>query len=271
MVGLLFFGALAIVGYFTIVSDNGPFAPKGEQMVFFFDNADGVKAGSRVTVLGVPAGTVADISLVAVDRYKRPLPPDSPEQVGQRVAITIELKQPVVFYENYNIAVKNESLLSGKIIAIDPGSARRPGKSRRVRQLSVRSVPTQQLAQKGETALQSYFSARGPVGPEVPPSDAFPDLEGETAGDPLAGLAELISENREGIRQTIDNVAEITDKINNGEGTVGRLINDDDLHRNADSLLDDAQVVIKELRESLEDTREQAPVTSFIRAALTAF
>jgi phospholipid/cholesterol/gamma-HCH transport system substrate-binding protein len=96
-------------------------------------------------------------------------------------------------------------------------------------------------------------------------------LQGQNAGDPVAGLAEMISENRDDVRRTIQNVAEITDKINNGRGTIGLLINDNQLHENATTLVTDARLVVRELRESLEDTREQAPVTSFIRAALTAF
>ena len=81
----------------------------------------------------------------------------------------------------------------------------------------------------------------------------------------------MISENRRNVRETIENIRSITGKINNGNGTLGLLVNDDELHANANTLVTDAQTVVNELRESLEDTREQAPVTSFVRAALTAF
>ena len=90
LVGLLFFGALALVGYFTIISESGPFAPRGEQMVLFFDTADGVKKGSAVTILGVPAGTVAAVDLVSVDVKNHPVESTSPDRIGQRVAISID-------------------------------------------------------------------------------------------------------------------------------------------------------------------------------------
>ena len=57
---------------------------------------------------------------------------------------------------------------------------------------------------------------------------------------------------------------EISDKINYGQGTIGKLINKDNIHAQTDQL-------VKELRETIEDAREQAPITSFIKAALTAF
>lgn len=260
LVGILFFGALALAGFFTIVSESGPFAPKGNQMVLYFDNADGIKTGARVTILGVPAGTVVGLDLVSVDEKNQPA--EDGRGVAQRVAVTIELRRPVKFYSNYQIAVKNETILSGKIIAIDPGSSR-PGPDGLIpKTVDVLSPSTTDLKREGQTALQ-YTLAKG--------GGAYVNLQGESSGDPLAGLSEMISENRGDIRRTLNNVAEITQKINQGKGTIGLLVNDDELHRNANTVLTDAQIVVRELRESLEDTREQAPVNSFLRAALTAF
>lgn len=263
LVGLLFFGALFMVGFFTIVSQSGPFAARGRQYVLFFDNAEGVKTGSRVTVLGVPSGLVEAVELVAVDRDNRPVPSDSPDRVGQRVAITIELQKEVVFYRNYAVAIKNENLIAGKIISIDPGSARNVEvEDGAPATISIFSASPAELAESGQSALDRYLASGQ--------ADTV-RLEGVASGDPVAGIAELIAENRDNVRQTIENVRDITDKINQGQGTLGLLVNDDELHRNANTLVTDAQTVVKELRESLEDTREQAPVTSFVRAALTAW
>ncbi len=49
-----------------------------------------------------------------------------------------------------------------------------------------------------------------------------------------------------------------------GQGTLGKLVNENKVYNNADDL-------IKELKDTMEDAREQAPITSFIRAALLAF
>lgn len=90
------------------------------------------------------------------------------------------------------------------------------------------------------------------------------NLRGYAIGDPLSKLSELIDENRENIAVTLQNVREFTDKINRGKGTLGRLVNEDTIHADSGKL-------INELRDAVEDAREQAPVTSFIRAALSAF
>ncbi len=267
LVGLLFFGALAIIGHFTIFSSSGPFAASGSRMVLYFDNADGIKEGSKVTVLGVPAGSVSDVSLVPVDKDNRVVPFQSPATVGQRVAITIEVRRPVVFYRNYAVAIKSESLLGGKLVAIDPGTAIDRKTQKSFDRMEIPSYTPDELKRQSTTALELEMKRRS-LAPQLA---ALNDLQGTTTGDPVAGLAEILEDNRGNVKRTLENIAQITDKINTGRGTVGRLINDDELHRNASTLMTDAQVVIKELRESLEDTREQAPVTSFIRAALTAF
>ncbi len=89
------------------------------------------------------------------------------------------------------------------------------------------------------------------------------DLPGKYE-DIMGSLSDLIDENRENIYASINNIRLITDKINHGTGTVARLINEDKIYSQTDEL-------VKELRETIEDAREQAPITSFIRAALTAF
>lgn len=267
VVGILFAGSLALVGYFTVLSDSGPFARQGQQLVLYFDHAEGVKAGTRVTVLGVPAGTVTEIELVSVDDKGQPVPDDSELRSRQIVGITVELKKPVVFYSNYRISLKNESILSGKVVAIDPGTAR-VTTGLAPERLQVVWVDPREAAQSGKSASQ-YSLERLMADRES--TQAMTALQGQNAGDPVAGLAEMISENRDDVRRTIQNVAEITDKINNGRGTIGLLINDNQLHENATTLVTDARLVVREMRESLEDTREQAPVTSFLRAALTAF
>lgn len=267
VVGILFAGSLALVGYFTVLSDSGPFARQGQQLVLYFDHAEGVKAGTRVTVLGVPAGTVIDIELVSIDDRGQPVPDDSELRSRQIVGITVELKKPVVFYSNYRISLKNESILSGKVVAIDPGTAR-VTTGLAPERLQVVWVDPREAAQSGKSASQYSLEK---LMADRESTKAMTALQGQNAGDPVAGLAEMISENRDDVRRTIQNVAEITDKINNGRGTIGLLINDNQLHENATTLVTDARLVVREMRESLEDTREQAPVTSFLRAALTAF
>ncbi|TGJ98595.1 MCE family protein [Leptospira langatensis] len=240
LVGAIFSVAVVVVGYFTVMTEGGPVQKRGEFLRINFKNSEGIKVGNKVTVQGVPFGYVSNIRLIQIDENGAVLPAGE-VGVATRVEVTILLKEPLRMYENYDITIRNESLLSGRVISIDPGTS--------------------------ESADE-----RGPA-KTFPVVDykAGASLKGRVLQDPLVSLSELIAENRGDIRKTFSNVADITTKINSGDGTLGRLINRDDLHTNVNTVLTDAQIVLRELREGLEDTREQAPVTSFIRAALSSF
>ncbi|TGM98692.1 mammalian cell entry protein Mce [Leptospira dzoumogneensis] len=242
LVGAIFSVALVVVGYFTVMTEGGPVQKRGEFLKINFKNSEGIKVGNKVTVQGVPFGYVSNIRLIQIDENGAVLPAGE-VGVATRVEVTILLKEPVRMYENYDIAIRNESLLSGRVISIDPG--------------------TSESTEEGKGAPRTFQV--------VDYKSGASSLKGRVLQDPLVSLSELIAENRGDIRKTFSNVADITTKINTGDGTLGRLINRDDLHTNVNTVLTDAQIVLRELREGLEDTREQAPVTSFIRAALSSF
>ncbi|PJZ68411.1 ABC transporter substrate-binding protein [Leptospira perolatii] len=242
MVGAIFSAALVVIGYFTVVTEGGPIQRRGEFLKINFKNSEGIKVGNKVTVQGVPFGYVSSIRLIQIDDEGNVMP-EGEVGVATRVEVSILLKEKIKLYENYDITIRNESLLAGRVISIDPGSMEPPPESK----LEVGKVYQ-------------------PVNYEAGAS-----LKGRVLQDPLVSLSELIAENRGDIRRTFSNIADITTKVNTGDGTLGRLINRDDLHTNINTVLTDAQIVIRELREGLEDTREQAPVTSFIRAALSSF
>ncbi|MCG9875022.1 MAG: MlaD family protein [Leptospiraceae bacterium] len=251
IVGVLFVSAIAIVGYFSVLTDGGPLQKDGVQTVIYFPNAEGIKIGNKVTIHGVPYGYVSKVTLVHFDENGDILAPGE-LGIGTKVQITLVLKGPIKIYENYEATIKNESLLSGRVISLDPGS-RFP-----------RDPKTFEFQTSGSEylVLSDYTSKK---------SATSPSLKGKVTEDPLVSLSELIAENRADIRKTFANISDITSKINNGEGTLGRLINENEVHSNVNTTLTDAQIVLRELREGLEDLREQAPVTSFIRAALSAF
>ena len=144
-----------------------------------------------------------------------------------RVIVTMKMFQHFALYENYRIVLKNQTAIGGRIIVIYPGELKREG------------------------VLYE-------------PVESYKNLHGVTIGDPLSKISEIIDENRGDLREAIVNLREFSEKINKGEGTIAKLVNEDKIHKDTGKL-------IEELRETIEDSREQAPVTSFIRAALTAF
>ncbi|HNX23851.1 MAG TPA: MlaD family protein [Spirochaetota bacterium] len=211
IVGVVFFLAMGILGYYTIVRGELFDTREFVYGTIIFEDVEGLAIGDKTLVNGVESGTVTAIELMA----------------DGKVIVSFKLFRFFNLYENYKIILKNQSALGGRIILINPGAA----------------------------------EVNGEVFETV---DSLKNLTGITIGDPLTKISEVIDENREDLRTAIKNISEFSAKINKGEGTIAKLVNEDTLHKDADQL-------IKELRDTVEDSREQAPVTSFIRAALTAF
>lgn len=78
----------------------------------------------------------------------------------------------------------------------------------------------------------------------------------------LQNLNTLLAENREALRATIDNVREISEKINEGEGTIGRLVNDGTAY---ESLLSAVNEIAAAAEQASQLTREANEVVAHIR------
>ncbi|MCL1834081.1 MAG: MlaD family protein [Leptospirales bacterium] len=211
IVGIVFFMAMTVLGYYTIIRgeifDNKEFY----YVTAIFEDVEGLTIGAKILVNGVETGTVSSIELMA----------------DSKVAVSMKLFRVFTLYENYKVTLKNQTALGGRVILINPGSQEIDG--------------------------AEFYAI-----------NSLENLSGKTIGDPLTKLSEILDENREEIKDAIKNINEFSRKINKGDGTIAKLVNTDTIHQETEDLL-------KELRDTIEDAREQAPVTSFIRAALTAF
>jgi len=81
----------------------------------------------------------------------------------------------------------------------------------------------------------------------------------------LARLDRILDENRSGVKGSVDNIEElsgklktsadnissITEKIDRGEGTIGKLVNDETSHRNLNEALTSIKTGVEELRTTL--------------------
>ncbi|MDY6969510.1 MAG: MlaD family protein [Spirochaetota bacterium] len=211
MVGIIFFIAVVILGYYTIIMSGDIFESRNYYSIsVIFPNVDGLGPNDKVKVNGVLSGIVENLQL---------------EQ--NAVYVNLKMYNRFNLYENYKIKIKNETALGGRYISINPGSR-----------------------YKGNKRYDKV--------------NILENLQGDSTQDIVGLIAEFIGENRENIYKSINNIKEITAKINSSKGTLGKLVNDNSVHQDTDSL-------IQEIRDTIEDSREQAPITSFIRAALTAF
>ena len=66
------------------------------------------------------------------------------------------------------------------------------------------------------------------------------------------------------LKKTMDTFAKVAADISEGKGTIGKLVADSGLH-------DTAMKVLKQISSAIEDAREQAPISAFSGALLGGF
>jgi hypothetical protein len=89
-------------------------------------------------------------------------------------------------------------------------------------------------------------------------------LQAANFDDPLYQVAVVLTENRKSLRRITRNLQEITTKINQGDGTLSAILNRPDLANGTNNILKGAIVLIQEIREGAEDTRESRTGIDFL-------
>ncbi len=104
-----------------------------------------------------------------------------------------------------------------------------------------------------------YREVEGTVGTLRLATEDLRGMQGSVR-DMLERVNQLIATTN----STMQELYGIVATINRGEGAIGKLVKDD-------TVIVEAQQILSDLRETVEDIREQAPVSTFVGAIFSAF
>ena len=223
LVGVCFFIILGIVFQFTIIEKTNLEKIYPYKMKLYFSQADGIREGTEISLVGTPFGIVKEVHKIPVSE----VPDKKLLETGKEFAVelTLMVQEPITLWENYEIKFKSKTAFSGRSIDIDPGN-----------------------------------QAVGEIGSLQPVYDDSRQAKGIVSGryydDFFAAANNTLKENQENIRTTILNLREISTKLNNTKGTLPALLNTD---KSYDLLFDtttDGSIVLKEFRRYQEGIRE---------------
>jgi phospholipid/cholesterol/gamma-HCH transport system substrate-binding protein len=206
-VGLFFLLGVALVWVtFETLSDGKLFKEHGISLVARFDDLKQLKTGDDVRMAGVKIGSVQKTQLA-----------------GRRGEAVLDIDPNINVPGDATAGIEMSGLIGGNYISIDLGAAGSPPLADGAEIKTVDSPDLNTLmAQIGglgkqlQESLGSFSSA----------------INGDTknGGGIIQKLDKLITENSSRLNATMTNLQQITDKINNGEGTLGKLVNDPKLH-----------------------------------------
>lgn len=223
-VGLFFLLGLALiwVSYETL-SDGKALKSRGYTLVAGFENLKELKQGDDVRMAGVKIGAVQSTRLN-----------------GRRAEAILRIEPTVKIAGDAVATIGSAGLLGTNYISVSLGSASAPALNA---DAEIQTKPSADLntimTQLGELG-NKLEGALGSMG------DVFKGKEGQPGM--FQRIDTLLTENSEKVNKAMTNLQEITDKVNHGEGTLGKLVNDPQLH-------DELLATVGEIKAAATDAR----------------
>jgi len=222
LLGLVFFGGLAGLGWATVqLTDLSLFAEPIEQTVYF-ENALGLATGDPVFVLGTRRGEVAKVALV---------PDHQPP-----IEVVLRLKEEIPFTSALKIEIRDQSFLGGKQINITAQSG----------------APTEPLVGVGRPNILDSLGDED-LGGLIDSVRTFFDK----LVDPEGSVGALLEDRamHDDLAAAIKSVRRSMEEIERGEGTLGQAIY-------GRELADDFGVIFHQIREIMEKVNEGSGVAA---------
>jgi len=230
-VGLFFILGLALA-WITFESLNGGriFKEQGYTLIAGFANLKGLKTGDEIRMAGVKIGSVASTRL-ATNRVEAVLTIDPGVKIpGDAVA-----------------SVEQSSLLGTSFLGVSFGT---PGGAVLKDHDEIQTRPT--------VDLNEVIAKLGSLGTKLEEvlGDFGKSVGGEGGGGNLfQRLDKLVSENGPKLTETMTNLQDITAKIRNGEGTLGRIVNDPKLHDELLASVGEIKLAASDARNFMTDAK----------------
>jgi phospholipid/cholesterol/gamma-HCH transport system substrate-binding protein len=213
---------------------------KGVVYTAFFPSVSGLVVNANVEVAGVPVGRVEEIGL---------------DKGMAKVSMKIGQVQLHAVAE---AVVKTHGVLGDKYIEVKPGSPDAPVLPAGATITKVLSAPdmdqlftSMEAAARGMADLGSSLQeAIGGAEGKNAIKEVVANLQGASAG-----LNEMVQQNKWRVNTIVTNLEDITAKVKKGEGTLGKLVTDEQFYN-------EAEKTMKKMQKAAEGVQEQTPITT---------
>ena len=191
-----------------------------------FQTVQDLKPGDRVKMAGVEIGRVESIELTT-----------------NRVRVTLKLRQTAVVKTSSIASIRFTGLMGQNFVALDFGA---PSDN-------TLAVDGTELASVEQTDLNAIMAKLDNAAGGI--QNITKNFAGDEIKHMFGALDDVITSKKESIKNTLDNIENISGEIRNGKGTVGKLIYDDTLYASALDTVSNLQDTIGSIRLTVEDAR----------------
>ncbi|HVY71782.1 MAG TPA: MlaD family protein [Verrucomicrobiae bacterium] len=223
------FFALALIGAFILIEMVGgvDFFRHGKSMRSYFNNVQDLKMGDPVKMAGVQIGKVDKIGF---------------DQNKVMVTFKITDSQAAVKTDS-KATIKFLGLMGQNYVAISFGSATN----------SVMAENDAVLESTEQPDLSALMTKLDGVATGV--ENITKNFSGDSLNNLLSPFTDFLRDNRDRLGGIITNMYAVSSNIANGEGTVGKLVNDPTLYNTALSAVTSMKVATTQIQGTLDQAK----------------
>jgi len=217
------FFALAVVLALIILEYLGSFGflQRGYHLHGLFKNVQDLKIGDAVKMAGVHVGRVENIVLT-----------------NGSADVTMIMKSDADVRTDSKASISFTGLMSQNYVSIEFGTAGAP------------KVENDFILQTTEQPdLSQLFTKLDKVATGV--ENLTRSFSGEKIDTFLGPLTDFVKDNRTNLTATISNIKTVSDRIAQGQGTVGKLINEDALYVSVEGAVSNLQSVVVDVKSAI--------------------
>ncbi len=212
-------GALILVIMIFSIKDVRSFFRPRQELQIVFEHVSGIKNGSPVRLAGIEVGEVKNIRLFYNETLGR-----------SQVAVTASLDQQVQVREDFEAYIGSLGLVGEKYIEIMPGSQRAPLLGKKDRLIGYVPPSMEEVAESGQLLMEQLRQLTGSLNQVIGDENMRNRLKGT-----VANSEELTAE----MRKLVQTSNRILERVDAGEGTLGRLLTDDTLYEDVREMVAD--------------------------------
>lgn len=226
ILGLVFFGAIALLLYYTIVLTGFSFSEK-VYLTGYFPNANGLKEGDAVLVAGRPTGTVR-----GVEFYD-----DRPED--RRIGVRMEFTEAPTLHEGYMLRIAEFTVLGGRVVQIEPGPFTGPRMSAGAELIG--TVESSALVQLNDLLEENSEDVTAIIANLRTTTD---DL---ASGRGVIGALLHDEHMRENMESSVLDLSELLSDLRAGKGTLGALLTDEETKNRVMAIIEDTSNLVVDM------------------------
>jgi phospholipid/cholesterol/gamma-HCH transport system substrate-binding protein len=225
--GLFFIlGIIVFMVVFDLVK-GGKGIHKGYELKARFLTVHDLKIGDPVKQAGVEIGQVRDLRIA-----------------GTNVEVSLVVRRGVQLNQDAEATVKTMGIFGQNYIGLSFGTPS-AGRLEAGSYLQTHERPDfDKLIARIDTVATGFEGLNTTIGEAV---KAFSG--GEGAESPFGFLKDFIAENRSNLSNTLANISDVTLKLKSGQGTLGKLINDDSMYKQLSETGENVNQLVSSVRK----------------------